>query len=112
MQTINTQTTQASPFALLMDRDAIRAAIGRAARLDLPRRECRPLDRYTGKRVNLDVARYDEEIEATNDDLDNFDDLMDDEVLEAGAADEGYVEDSELDDEIDFDCFDEEDDNY
>ena len=84
MQTITTQTTQVSPFALLMHRDAIRAAIGRAARVDLPHRECRPLDRYTGKRVSIDVARYDE----------------------------GYVEESELDDEIDFDCFDEEDDNY
>jgi hypothetical protein len=59
MQTITTQPS-ASPFALLMDRDAIRAAIGRAARLDLPRRECRPLDRYTGKRVSIDVALYDE----------------------------------------------------
>ena len=112
MQTINIQTTQPSPFALLMDRDAIRAAIGRAARLDLPRRECRPLDRYTGKRVSMDVARYDEEIESTNLELDDSLDLIEDDVLEAGAADEGYVEDSELDDEIDFDCFDEEDDNY
>jgi hypothetical protein len=33
-------------------------------------------------------------------------------VLEAGAADDGYIEGSELDDEIDIDCFDEEDDNY
>jgi hypothetical protein len=58
MQTIATRNTQASPFALLTDRDAIRAA-----RLDLPRRECRPLDRYTGKRVSIDVARDDEEID-------------------------------------------------
>ncbi len=109
MQTI---TTHASPFALLMDRDAIRAAICRAARLDLPRRECRPLDRYTGKRASMDVARYDEEIESTNLELDDATDLIEDDVLDAGAADEGYVEDSELDDEINFDCFDEEDDNY
>ena len=111
MQTLTTQPS-ASPFAMLMDRDAIRAAIGRAARLDLPRRECRPLDRYTGKRVSMDVARYDEEVETTSLDLDDSVDLIEDEVLEAGADDEGYVEDSELDDEIDFDCFEEEDDNY
>ena len=60
----------------------------------------------------MDVARYDEEIEATNLELDDAMDLIEDDVLEAGAADEGTVEDSELDDEIDFDCFDEEDDNY
>jgi hypothetical protein len=111
MQTITTQPS-ASPFALLMDRDAIRAAIGRAARLDLPRRECRPLDRYTGKRVSIDVARYDEEVETTGLDLDDCDKLIQDDVLEAGAADDGYIEGSELDDEIDIDCFDEEDDNY
>jgi len=112
MQTITTQNTQASPFALLMDRDAIRAAIGHAARLDLPRRECRPLDRYTGRRVSIDVARHDEGIEATNLELDDSIALIEGDVLEAGATDEGYVEDSKLDDEIDFDCFDEENDNY
>lgn len=112
MQTINTRTSHASPFALLMDRDAIRAAISRAARLDLPRRECHPLDRYAGKRVNTDVARYDQEIESTNLEPDDSIDPIADDALEAGAADEGHVEDSEPDDDIDFDCFEEEVDNY
>ena len=108
MQTLTTQPS-ASPFAMLMDRDAIRAAIGRAARLDLPRRECRPLDRYTGKRVSMDVARYDEEVEATTT---IEEDYVDDSQPTLHAAEDYMVEDSELDDEIDFDCFDEEDDNY
>ena len=61
-----------NPFLMLIDQDAIHAAIERASRCKLPRRECRPLDQYKGKRVSADLARYDEEGE--------LDDLSDDEL--------------------------------
>ena len=61
-----------NPFLMLIDKDAINAAIERAANCKLPRRECRPLDQYKGKRVSADLARYDEEVE--------LDDLSDDEL--------------------------------
>ena len=61
-----------NPFLMLIDKDAINAAIERAANCKLPRRECRPLDQYKGKRVSADLARYDEEVE--------LDDLTDDEL--------------------------------
>ena len=48
------------------------AAIERASNCKLPRRECRPLDQYKGKRVSADLARYDEEVD--------LDDLSDDEL--------------------------------
>ena len=64
--------TRINPFLMLIDTDAINAAIERAANCKLPRRECRPLDQYKGKRVSADLARYDEEVE--------LDDLTDDEL--------------------------------
>jgi hypothetical protein len=51
-------------FALILDPDTIENALKRAAGLNLPRRECRPLDRYTGRRVSADLAKYDAEVEA------------------------------------------------
>ena len=64
--------TRINPFLMLIDTDAINAAIERAANCKLPRRECRPLDQYKGKRVSADLSRYDEEVE--------LDDLTDDEL--------------------------------
>lgn len=64
--------TRTNPFLMLIDKDAINAAIERASNCKLPRRECRPLDQYKGKRVSADLARYDEEVE--------LDDLTDDEL--------------------------------
>ena len=64
--------TRTNPFVMLIDKDVINAAIERAANCKLPRRECRPLDQYKGKRVSADLARYDEEVE--------LDDLTDDEL--------------------------------
>ena len=61
-----------NPFLMLIDKDAINAAIERAANCKLPRRECHPLDQYKGKRVSADLARYDEEVD--------LDDLSDDEL--------------------------------
>lgn len=65
-------TTRTNPFLMLIDKDAINAAIERAANCRLPRRECRPLDKYKGKRVNADLARYDEAVD--------LDDMTDDEL--------------------------------
>ena len=44
-----------SSFAMLFDPAVARAAAERAARWDLPRQVCRPLDRYAGARVNAAV---------------------------------------------------------
>ena len=52
-----------SSFAMLFDPAVARAAAERAARWDLPRQVCRPLDRYTGARVNADLAAYDAQVE-------------------------------------------------
>jgi hypothetical protein len=81
---ITTTQASASPFALAMGRDAIRAAIGRA-------------------------ARYDEEVEATTT---IEEDYVEDSQPTLHGAEDYLVEDSELNDEIDFACFDEEDHNY
>ena len=80
--------TRINPFLMLIDTDAINAAIERAANCKLPRRECRPLDQYKGKRVSADLARYDEEVE--------LDDLTDDELefdTIAMIADTGGISD-------------------
>jgi hypothetical protein len=52
-----------SSYAALFDPVVARAAAARAAKWDLPRHECHPLDRYAGKRVAADLAAFDEAIE-------------------------------------------------
>jgi hypothetical protein len=56
-------TIQTSSFAALFDPAVARAVAARAARWDLPRQVCRPLDRYVGPRVNADLAAFDAEVE-------------------------------------------------
>lgn len=52
-------TLQQSSFAMLFDPALAQAAAARAAQWNLPRRMCHPLDRYVGRRVNLDLAAFD-----------------------------------------------------
>lgn len=56
-------THRQSSFAMLFDPAVARAAVDRAAHWDLPRRVCRPLDRYKGSKVSSDLAAYDAEVE-------------------------------------------------
>jgi hypothetical protein len=57
------QAMQSSSFAALFDPAVARAVAERAAQWNLPRHNCRPLDRYAGSRVSADLARYDEAVE-------------------------------------------------
>ena len=50
-----------SRYALILDPTAIRKALKKVESLNLPRRECRPLDRYTGPKASLDLARFDDD---------------------------------------------------
>ncbi len=52
-----------SSFAILFDPALALAAADRAAQWDLPRRVCRPLDRYAGSRASASSAAYDAEVE-------------------------------------------------
>jgi len=52
-------TLQQASFAMLFDPALAQAAAERAAQWNLPRRMCRPLDRYAGRRVNADLAAFD-----------------------------------------------------
>ena len=53
-----------SSFAALFDPAVVRELAARAARWDLPRRMCRPLDTYAGKRVAAELAAYDDAIDS------------------------------------------------
>ncbi len=66
-----------SSYAALFDPTVALAAAKRAAQWDLPRHICHPLDRYTGRRVNADLAAFDAEVDL------------------APAADEGLCEESQ-----------------
>jgi hypothetical protein len=59
------RTIQSLPsrYALILDPAEIRKVLSKIEALHLPRRECHPLDRYTGKKVGADLARYDAEID-------------------------------------------------
>jgi hypothetical protein len=82
-----------SRYALILDPTAIRKALKKVESLNLPRRECRPLDRYTGPKASLDLARFDEEIDLMEEDLDEVD------GLEAQADSPTTALDNEWDDE-------------
>lgn len=53
-----------SSFAALFDTSVARAVVERAARWNLPRRICHPLDQFTGKRANADLAAFDAEVDS------------------------------------------------
>ncbi|MSQ52328.1 MAG: hypothetical protein EXR28_10595 [Betaproteobacteria bacterium] len=48
-----------SRYALILDQTEIRKLLRKVEALDLPRRECHPLDRYNGRKVSSELARYD-----------------------------------------------------
>ena len=71
-------------YAMILDTETIKGVIAHAAQLNLPRRECRPLDRYRGKCANAALAKYDAEVDAAppaNEELDSVE-----AVVEASAA--------------------------
>jgi len=51
-------------YAMILDTEAIKGVIAHAETLNLPRRECHPLDRYRGKCANATLAKYDAEVDA------------------------------------------------
>lgn len=51
-------------FAQLFEPAVVQAAAQRAAKLDLPRRICRPLDRRVVVAVSAEVAAFDATVEA------------------------------------------------
>jgi len=65
---------QQSSFAMMFDPAAALAAAECAAKWDLPRRVCRPLDRYVGPCVSADLAAYDAQVDdgvAPDDEIDD-----------------------------------------
>jgi len=83
-----------SSFAALFDPAVARAVAERAAKWNLPRHMCHPLDRYVGSRVSSDLASYDASVELAavpDDELD-----MEVETGTCGVADSN---DTDLDDD-------------
>ncbi len=58
-------TVEQSSFATLFSPAVALAAAARAAKWDLPRHMCRPLDRYVGSRVSADLAAFDAQVDLT-----------------------------------------------
>ena len=58
-------------WTLLLDPAAAQSLIERVAKLNLPRRVCRPLDRKPEQVINADLAHFDDaiEAEAANDEI-------------------------------------------
>jgi len=54
---------QPNRYTLILDTETINSVIEHAANLKLARRECHPLDRYRGQRVNNALAKYDAEMD-------------------------------------------------
>jgi len=52
------------PWTLLLDPAAAQSMVERVAKLNLPRRICRPLDRRRQPIMNAELARFDSAIEA------------------------------------------------
>ena len=46
-------------YALILDQTEIRKLLRKVESLDLPRRECHPLDHYNGRKVSSELARFD-----------------------------------------------------
>ena len=90
-------TRRQSSYATLFDPVVARAVAARAAQLNLPRRECHPLDRYPGRRVAADLAAYDAEVEltATPEEVIPVEPQYDETRLASAA-------DTDLEDEVDF----------
>lgn len=68
------QHITANPFALLMDPEAVHAALAQSAHLNsLKSRVWRPLDQPLIPRSSSDVDAFDESVETTIDDADSAD---------------------------------------
>jgi hypothetical protein len=74
-------------YALILDPDAIRAVVAKAAASMPEARVCRPLDRPFGGNVNAELRKFDQEVELSAED-----------ELDDGVE----VDDYEVEDEIDF----------
>ncbi len=46
-------------YALILDHTEIRKLLRKVESLDLPLRECHPLDHYNGRKVSSELARFD-----------------------------------------------------
>jgi hypothetical protein len=82
-------------YAMILDAETINAVIAHAAELNLPRRECHPLDRYRGKCANAVLAKYDAEVDAaplTSEELDTGETAVD-EAEASGLGDAGLADD-------------------
>lgn len=80
-------------YAMILDTEMIKSVIAHAEELKLPRRECRPLDGYRGKRANAALAKYDAEVDAAplaNEELDIVDAALE-------AVDSSACEDADFD---------------
>jgi hypothetical protein len=65
---MTTLQTAANPFALMMDPEAVLAAIARSDRLSrLKSRVCRPLDKPLIARADADAMAFDALVESTDD---------------------------------------------
>lgn len=60
---MNTDSYTTFSYAMLLEPEVVQAAAERAAKWNLPRRTCRPLDRGTPRRISAEVAAYDATIE-------------------------------------------------
>ena len=89
---METATIPQFSFAALFDPTVARAAAERAAQWNLPRRTCRPLDRYVGARVNADLASFDAEVDEIS--------TLEDDLPEALAASCGIAEQLDGDDDL------------
>ncbi len=63
-------------YALILDAETIADVLKRTAQSELPGRVCRPLDHRAGQCANVELARYDAEIDdapLTDEELDMID---------------------------------------
>ena len=86
-------TVQPNRFALILDKDTIKAALEHAAKWNLKPRVCRPLDTYSGKGYNAELSRYDEAVDATA--------IADDELPE-DSMEELLLSAEDISDDLDF----------
>lgn len=87
-----------SSFAMLFDPTLVRAAAERAAKWDLPRHVCRPLDRYVGSRMNSDLAAYDAAVELAPIPEEEMLEELSETVRKAGGSADGDTDFDDLDD--------------
>ncbi len=89
-------------YAMIIDAETIAEVLKRTAQWDLPGRVCRPLDHRAGKGANVELERYDAEVDKaplTDEELDmivnamNWPECMEPSVDMEFKADEAADED-------------------